>query len=115
MGLGTQEAKLRSLNRWDTGALWKQTTLSSISFSKNLRLSIPSALLQSARLKMERETRFEPVTSSLGSQTYVGSRTLARFCCESLNLQRLAKSAFSKFKHPNEAQMRHALFAYARR
>ena len=46
---------------------------------------------------------------SLGSQTYVGSRTLARFCCEFLNLQRLAKSAFSKFEHPNEAQMRHAL------
>src|ERR1035441_3611822 len=58
---------------------------------------------------MERETGLEPATSSLGSQTYVGSRTLARFCCEFLNLQRLAKSAFSKFEHPNEAQMRHAL------
>src|ERR1017187_10094246 len=46
---------------------------------------------------------------SLVIQTYVGSRTLARFCCEFLNLQRLAESAFSKFEHANEAQMRHAL------
>ena len=53
--------------------------------------------------KMERETGFEPATSSLGIQTYVGSKSLARFCCEFLNLQRLAESAFSKF----DAQSRH--------
>jgi hypothetical protein len=52
---------------------------------------------------MERETGFEPATSSLGIQTYVGSKSLARFCCEFLNLQRLAESAFSKF----DAQSRH--------
>src|SRR5437868_10865187 len=38
-----------------------------------------------------------PATSSLGIQTYVGSKSLARFCGEFLNLQRLAESAFSEF------------------
>jgi hypothetical protein len=38
-------------------------------------------------LILERETGFEPATSSLGIQTYVGSKSLARFCCEFLNLQ----------------------------
>jgi len=51
----------------------------------------------------------EPTTSSLGIQTYVGSKSLARFCCEFLNLQRLAESAFSKLDRANEAQMRHVL------
>ena len=50
---------------------------------------------------------FEPATSSLGIQTYVGSKSLARFCCEFLNLQRLAESAFSGFDRLNEAQTRH--------
>src|ERR1017187_7509956 len=59
--------------------------------------------------KMERETGFEPATSSLGIQTYVGSKSLARFCCEFLNLQRLAESAFSGFDRLNEAQTRHVL------
>src|SRR5580658_10069262 len=39
-------------------------------------------------------------TSSLGIQTYVGSKSLARFCCEFLNLQRLAESVFSKLDRP---------------
>jgi len=39
----------------------------------------------------------------LGIQTYVGSKSLARFCCDFLNLQRLAESAFSKF----DRQLRH--------
>jgi hypothetical protein len=60
-------------------------------------------------LKMERETGFEPATSSLGIQTYVGSKSLARFCCEFLNLQRLAESAFPKVVAPNEAQSRQVL------
>src|ERR1035438_10395737 len=50
---------------------------------------------------------FEPTTSSLGIQTYVGSKSLARFCCEFLNLQRLAESAFSRIDRLNEAQTRH--------
>jgi hypothetical protein len=58
---------------------------------------------------LERETGFEPATSSLGIQTYVGSKSLARFCCEFLNLQRLAESAFSGFDRLNEAQTRHVL------
>src|ERR1017187_1077846 len=58
---------------------------------------------------MERETGLEPATSSLGIQTYVGSKSLARFCCEFLNLQRLAESAFSGFDRLNEAQTRHVL------
>jgi hypothetical protein len=53
--------------------------------------------------KMERETGVEPATSSLGIQTYVGSKSLARLCCEFLNLQRLAESAFSE----SPAQLRH--------
>src|SRR3954453_376869 len=52
---------------------------------------------------MERETGVEPATSSLGIQTYVGSKSLARFCGEFLNLQRFAESAFSEFS----AQLRH--------
>src|ERR1035437_6052378 len=51
--------------------------------------------------------RPSPATSSLGIQTYVGSKSLARFCCEFLNLQRLAESAFSKSVDPNEARTRH--------
>ena len=58
---------------------------------------------------MERETGFEPATSSLGIQTYFESKSLARFCCEFLNLQRLAESAFSEFDRLNEAQTRHVL------
>src|ERR1017187_3358365 len=58
---------------------------------------------------MERETGFEPATSSLGIQTYFESKSLARFCCEFLNLQRLAESAFSRLGRPNEAQTRHVL------
>ena len=49
----------------------------------------------------------EPTTSSLGIQTYVGSKSLARFCREFLNLQHLAESAFCKSVDPNEAQTRH--------
>ena len=58
---------------------------------------------------MERETGLEPATSSLGIQMYFESKPLARFCCEFLNLQRLAESAFSRLDRPNEAQMRHVL------
>ena len=67
--------------------------------------------MESAKLleKMERETGFEPATSSLGIQTYVGSKSLARFCCDFLNLQRLAESAFSKLDRANEAQTRQVL------
>ena len=50
---------------------------------------------------------FEPATSSLGIQTYVGSKSLARFCCDFLNLQHLAESAFSKLASSNEARTRH--------
>jgi hypothetical protein len=55
---------------------------------------------------MERETGLEPATSSLGRHTFFESNTLARFCSEFLNLQHLAKSAFSKIVTPNEAQTR---------
>src|SRR5450432_2983020 len=55
---------------------------------------------------MERETGFEPATSSLGIQTYVKSKSLARFCRDFLNLQHLAESVFSESVTPNEAQMR---------
>ena len=55
---------------------------------------------------MERETGLEPATSSLGSHAYFESKSLARFCCEFLNLQRLAESAFSKAVIPNEARTR---------
>jgi hypothetical protein len=47
-------------------------------------------------------------TSSLGSCPYFGSKSLARFCCEFLNLQPLAESAFSKFPQPIEARLRQA-------
>jgi len=56
---------------------------------------------------MERETGFEPATSSLGIKPFIEFKPLARFCCEFLNLQRLAKSAFSKPFNSNEAQTRH--------
>jgi len=36
-------------------------------------------------------------------------KSLARFCCDFLNLQHLAESAFSKLDRPNEAQTRHGL------
>jgi hypothetical protein len=58
---------------------------------------------------MERETGFEPATSSLGIQTYIKSKSLARFCRDFLNLQRLAESAFSEPVIPNEAQIRQGL------
>jgi hypothetical protein len=48
-------------------------------------------------------------SSGLGSQTYLESKSLARFCCEFLNLQHLAKSAFTKSVVPIEAQMRQVL------
>jgi hypothetical protein len=48
----------------------------------------------------------EPATSSLGNQTLVESKSLARFCCEFLNLQHLAESAKPKFIEEIEAQMR---------
>jgi hypothetical protein len=60
-------------------------------------------------LFLERETGLEPATSSLGSHAYIESKSLARFCCELLNLQRLAESAFSITVPPNEAQTRHVL------
>jgi len=41
--------------------------------------------------------------SSLGIQTYFESKSLARFCCGFLNLQRLAESAFCHFVTANEA------------
>ena len=49
-------------------------------------------------------TEVEPTTSSLGIKTCVESKSLARFCCELLNLQRLAESAFSRFVIPIETQ-----------
>ncbi len=58
---------------------------------------------------MERETGFEPATSSLGRHTYVGPKSLARFCCEFLNLHHLAESAISEPVPPNEAQTRQLL------
>ena len=48
-------------------------------------------------------------TSGLGIHTYVGSKSLARFCCELLNLQHLAKSVCSKSVGPNEARTRQVL------
>jgi len=56
--------------------------------------------------KMEQETGLEPATSSLGIQASFESKTLARFCCEFLNLQHLAESVFSDLVRPIEAQMR---------
>src|ERR1039458_226882 len=58
---------------------------------------------------MERETGLEPATSSLGSHTYVESKSLVRFCCELLNLQHLAKSAIFESVPANEAQTRQVL------
>src|SRR5258705_9526454 len=58
---------------------------------------------------MERETGLEPATSSLGSQASVESKSLARICCELLNLQHLAESAFFESAPPNEAPTRQAL------
>src|ERR1700686_3854759 len=55
---------------------------------------------------MERETGFEPATSSLGIQTYIKSKSIVRFCRDFLNLQHLAESAFSEPAIPIEAQMR---------
>ena len=55
---------------------------------------------------MERETGLEPVTSSLGNHAFIESKSLACFCCEFLNLQRLAESVFFKSVGPIEAQMR---------
>jgi hypothetical protein len=46
------------------------------------------------------------VTSSLGIHTFFESKSLARFCCEFLNLQHLAESALSDLVRPIEAQMR---------
>jgi hypothetical protein len=60
---------------------------------------------------MERETGFEPATSSLGIHPYIESKSLARFCCDFLNLQRLAESAFSKIDRPIEALTRHTRFS----
>src|ERR1022692_3168835 len=51
----------------------------------------------------------EPATSSLGSHTYVESKSLVRFCCELLNLQHLAKSAIFESVPANEAQTRQVL------
>jgi hypothetical protein len=55
---------------------------------------------------MERETGFEPATSSLGIHPLIESKSLARFCCDFLNLQRFAESAVSEFVILNEARMR---------
>ena len=60
-------------------------------------------------LILEREIGFEPATSSLGSYPNIESKSLARFCCELLNLQHLAKSAFSDSVRLNEAQTRQVL------
>jgi hypothetical protein len=57
---------------------------------------------------MDRETGFEPATSSLGSHPFVESKSLARFCRDFLNLQRRAESEFYRSVDPNEAQTRHA-------
>jgi hypothetical protein len=43
------------------------------------------------------------LTSSLGIHASVKSKSLARFCCDFLNLQRLAESVFSRF----DRQLRH--------
>src|SRR5579863_7813285 len=55
---------------------------------------------------MERETGLEPATSSLGIHPYVGSKSIARFSHEFLNLRHLAESVSCKNIHPNEAQLR---------
>ena len=51
----------------------------------------------------ERNTGLESATSSLGIQTCFESKSLARFCCDFLNLQRLAESAFCHFVTAIEA------------
>src|SRR5208337_4971963 len=61
---------------------------------------------------MERETGIEPATSSLGIQTYFESTSLARFCCEFLNLHRLAESAFSRFDHTKRDTNETSAFSY---
>jgi len=43
----------------------------------------------------------------LGIHPCIESKSLARFCCEILNLQFLAKSALFNLGRPNEAQTRH--------
>ena len=48
-------------------------------------------------------------TSSLGSRPYIGSKSLAHFCCEFLNLQPLAESAFSKLPQLNKARFETSL------
>src|ERR1700728_2492675 len=53
--------------------------------------------------------RILPMTSCLGSHTYVESKSFVRFCCEFLNLQHFAESAFFNSVPPNEAQMRQVL------
>ena len=58
---------------------------------------------------LERETGLEPATSSLGIQPFIESKSLARFCCEFLNLQYLAESAFFKSVISIEAQTRQVL------
>jgi hypothetical protein len=52
---------------------------------------------------MERETGLEPATSSLGIHPSIESKSLARFCCDFLNLQRLAESAICHFVTAIEA------------
>src|ERR1039458_4410993 len=63
-------------------------------------------LFLNCRKEGERETRLEPATSSLGILAFIESKSLARFCCEFLNLQHLAESAFCNSVDPNEAQTR---------
>jgi hypothetical protein len=47
--------------------------------------------------------RYALILNSLGIQTYFESKSLARFCCDFLNLQRLAESAFCHFVTAIEA------------
>jgi hypothetical protein len=66
-------------------------------------------ILRGANCLTRSGSGFEPATSSLGIQTFFESKSLARFCCEFLNLQPLVESAFSRLDLSNEAQMRHVL------
>jgi hypothetical protein len=50
-------------------------------------------------------------TSGLGIQEFVGSKSLARFCYEFLNLLHNAELAFSKPVVPNEEQTRSMLLS----
>jgi hypothetical protein len=59
-----------------------------------------SRLLANGRGSIPRSAQ---LTSSLGIQTYFESKSLARFCCDFLNLQRLAESAFGHFVTAIEA------------